>query len=39
MCTALTLKTKEGHHLFGRNMDIEYKFGQRVILVPRNFKY
>ena len=39
MCTALTLETKEGHHLFGRNMDIEYKFGQRVILVPRNFKY
>lgn len=39
MCTALTLKTKEGYHLFGRNMDLEYTFGQRVILVPRNFKY
>lgn len=39
MCTALTLKTNEGYHLFGRNMDLEYTFGQQVILVPRNFKY
>lgn len=39
MCTALTLTTKEGHHLFGRNMDIEYSFNQAVTLVPRNFSY
>lgn len=39
MCTALTLKTKEGYHLFGRNMDIEYSFNQQVVLVPRNYKY
>lgn len=39
MCTALTLTTKEGYHLFGRNMDIEYSFNQRVELVPRNFSY
>ena len=39
MCTALTLKTKEGHHLFGRNMDIEYAFGQSPVVVPRNFEY
>lgn len=39
MCTALTLKTNDGYHLFGRNMDLEYTFGQSVALVPRNFKY
>ncbi|WP_297633996.1 choloylglycine hydrolase [uncultured Clostridium sp.] len=39
MCTALTLKTKEGNHLFGRNMDIEYTFGQSVGIIPRNFEY
>ncbi|MGL5415385.1 MAG: choloylglycine hydrolase [Clostridium sp.] len=39
MCTALTLKTKENEHLFGRNMDIEYEFGQSVGIVPRGFKY
>ena len=39
MCTALTLKTNDGHHLFGRNMDLEYTFGQTVVLMPRNFKY
>lgn len=39
MCTGLTLKTNDGYHLFGRNMDLEYTFGQSVVLVPRNFKY
>ncbi|MGL4450508.1 MAG: choloylglycine hydrolase, partial [Sarcina sp.] len=39
MCTALTLLTKENEHLFGRNMDIEYEFGQSVGVVPRNFEY
>lgn len=39
MCTALSLKTKDGYHLFGRNMDLSYSFGQAVTLVPRNFEY
>lgn len=39
MCTALTLKTKEGYHLFGRNMDVEYSFNQSIYLIPRNFEY
>lgn len=38
MCTGLTLETKEGLHLFGRNMDIEYSFNQSIIFIPRNFK-
>lgn len=39
MCTALSLKTKDGSYLFGRNMDLEYGFNQSVHLVPRNFTY
>lgn len=39
MCTALTLKTPDGYHLFGRNMDLEYTFGQHPIVVPRKFEY
>ena len=25
--------------LFGRNMDLEYTFGQRPVVVPRNYDY
>lgn len=39
MCTGLTLETKDGYHLFGRNMDIEYDFNQSIHVVPRNFKW
>ena len=39
MCTALTLKTKDGYNLFGRNMDLSYSFNQAVTLVPRNYEY
>lgn len=39
MCTALTLKTEDGYTLFGRNMDLEYNFNQRVQLIPRNYAY
>lgn len=39
MCTALTLKTRDGYNLFGRNMDLAYSFNQKVTLIPRNFQY
>lgn len=39
MCTALTLKTKDGYSLFGRNMDLSYSFNQAVTLIPRNYEY
>ena len=39
MCTALTLKTKDGYNLFGRNMDLAYSFNQAVTLLPRNYEY
>ena len=38
LCTGLALETKDGLHLFGRNMDIEYSFNQSIIFIPRNFK-
>lgn len=35
MCTAFTL---EGRHLyFGRNMDMEGSFGERIVVVPRHY--
>lgn len=39
MCTALSIKSKEGNNFFGRNMDLEYNFNQSVIVIPRNYKY
>lgn len=39
MCTALTLKTNDGNHLFGRNLDFEEYFNQAILLVPRQFSY
>lgn len=39
MCTGLTLVTKDGEHLFGRNMDIEFTFGQAVGIIPRRYEY
>lgn len=37
MCTAFSYY-KDGLY-FGRNMDIEFNFGQKVIVVPRGFKF
>ena len=34
MCTAISLISKNTY--FGRNMDLDYSFGERVIIVPRN---
>lgn len=39
MCTAITLKTSENHHLVGRNFDTEPMNDLSVILVPRKFEY
>lgn len=35
MCTSLTLTTD--HPYFGRNLDLEYHFGQQVVITPRSF--
>ncbi|MBE7028793.1 MAG: choloylglycine hydrolase family protein [Ruminococcaceae bacterium] len=35
MCTALSYKTN--FHYFGRNLDYEHSFGEKVIITPRNY--
>ena len=36
MCTAITFKAS-GHY-FGRNLDLEYNYGENVVITPRNFR-
>ncbi len=38
MCTVLTYTTGEHQLLFGRNMDLEYEFGQTLMAVPRQYQ-
>lgn len=35
MCTAISYKT--ANHYFGRNLDLEYSYGESVIITPRNY--
>lgn len=35
MCTSLTFKTNDFY--FGRNMDLDYHFGEKIIITPRNY--
>lgn len=37
MCTCINFKTKDFY--FGRNLDLEYSFGERVVITPRNYKF
>ena len=34
MCTGLCLETKDGKHLFGRNLDVPASYGQSVHIIP-----
>ena len=36
MCTCINFKTKDFY--FGRNLDLEYNFGERVVITPRKYK-
>ena len=36
MCTCLTYEN--GDFYFGRNLDLEYAFGEQVVVVPRNYE-
>lgn len=36
MCTAISYKCNE--HYFGRNLDLEYSYGESVIVTPRSFR-
>lgn len=37
MCTSIAMKNVDFY--FGRNMDIDYDFGQRVVITPRNYVF
>ena len=37
MCTAVSLKMKE--HYFGRNLDLEHSYGERVIITPGKYVF
>lgn len=37
MCTAISYKTND--HYFGRNLDYEHGFGERIIVTPRNYPF
>ena len=37
MCTCMTFKTKD--YYFGRNLDLESTFGEKVIITPRNYEF
>ena len=37
MCTAINFTTKDNY--FGRNLDLERSYGERVIITPRNYKF
>ena len=36
MCTCITLNN--GDFYFGRNLDLECRFGEQVVITPRNYK-
>ncbi len=36
MCTAITFKADDFY--FGRNLDLEYRFQEKIVITPRNFK-
>ena len=37
MCTAISCRL--GDHYFGRNLDLERGYGERVVITPRNFPF
>lgn len=37
MCTGISFQAKD--HYFGRNLDLECSYNERVVITPRNFKF
>lgn len=37
MCTCIDFTTKD--HYFGRNLDLEYRFGEKVVITPRGYGF
>lgn len=39
MCTAATFKTKKGNVFFGRNLDYEMSYGEKIVSVSRSYPF
>ena len=37
MCTSMTFKTKDNY--FGRTLDLEYSFNEKVVITPKNYEF
>ena len=37
MCTAVSYNSRDNY--FGRNLDLEHTFGEKVVITPRNFPF
>lgn len=37
MCTCINLKSKDNY--FGRNLDLEYRFNESVVITPKNYSF
>ena len=37
MCTCINFETKDFY--FGRNLDLEYRFGEKVVITPRKYEF
>lgn len=37
MCTSILYSPKD--HYFGRNLDYEIAYGQKVVITPRNYEF
>lgn len=37
MCTCIALTTQD--HYFGRNLDLEYRFNEQVVITPREYEF
>lgn len=37
MCTCIDYQTND--HYFGRNLDLEYRFGEKVVITPRRYRF
>ena len=37
MCTAISINS--GDHYFGRTLDLEYHYDERVVITPRKFPF
>lgn len=37
MCTVISYRTKD--HYFGRNLDVEYSYGEKILVTPRTYPF